>query len=504
MKSHKHRSFLKLTNALCAICFLMGYVTANAANDGICSTASLANPNAIGGGMGGTGIPQNGGMGGTGVTDEHSGFGGTGIPVSQKGMGGTGAPVAENGFGGTGISVAEQGMGGTGISMAANTLLPNDTEGGIAIVGVITGFASICVDGVEVQYSASTPVFANGKASKLGQLAAGKMVMLKAERVGGQLQARAIGMFDAVAGPVGKLDVARQQMQVMGQTVRVDKNTIEQMRAVAAGTDVRVSGHRLANGEIVATRVDVSNRVDVASTIGTVTSVAKNSFEVNGTRVSVSDANLMRNLNVGSEVSVGGAWDGQAIKANHLESQPIIRMINRSDTAIVEGYLGSGGGNKLNLHGTELQFSKNKGGQDNINESKLVKIEISREKSGRWEVDNVETRKGKLFEKDIQFRNETDSNGVGTSGRNDGKSDELKSENSGSSSGSSSGSGSNSSHGGSSSGTSGGSSGRSHGSSGGGSSSRSSGSGASSGRSSGGGSSSSSGGSSRGGSGKLN
>ncbi|MGB2832166.1 MAG: DUF5666 domain-containing protein [Methylotenera sp.] len=455
MTSHKHNKLNNLSKALYAIYLLLSNVAAYAASDGICSTASLINPTTINGGMGGTGMPANGGFGGTGITDEHGGPDGTGSPVAQRGMGGTGDSVAEH------------------------SLLPEDGDGGIAIVGVITGFASICVDGVEVQYTPNTPVFDNGKVAKLGHLAAGKMVILKAERVGGQLQARAIGMFDAVAGPVGRVDVARQQMQVMGQTVRVDQNTIQQMRGVTAGTDVRVSGHRLENGEIVATRVDVTNSVGTANiissanTMGLVTSVAIDSFVVNGTRVNVSNIKMLNSLNVGSEVRVGGAWDGKAIKADRIETQPIQNMINRSDTAIVEGFLGPSGGNKFNLYGTQIQFSKNKNSDNRFSESKLVKIEMRREKNGDWVADKVEARKGKLFEKAIQFKNENDSSDGGNSSKSV---DEIKSDSnsSGSNSGSgySSGSGSNSG--------SGSSSGSGHGSSSGSSrpdsSSRSSGS----------------------------
>ena len=161
MGHHQQTKLNKTNRTLFAILLLLCSATAHAASDGICSTASFINPTTINGGMGGTGMPENGGMGGTGISTEHDGQGDTGSPVAQKGM------------------------GGTGISVAENNLLPEDGEGGIAIIGVITGFASICVDGVEVHYSTDTPIFENGKAAKLGHMAAGKMVLLKAERVGG-------------------------------------------------------------------------------------------------------------------------------------------------------------------------------------------------------------------------------------------------------------------------------------------------------------------------------
>ena len=147
-------------------------------------------------------------------------------------------------------------MGGTGI-FAENGLLPDNGKGGIAIVGVVTGFASICVNDVEVHYDANTPVFDNGNASKLANLTAGQMVMLTADRANDRLVARSIGMIDAVVGPIDKIDFKLMQVEVMGQTIQVDEATMQQLRALEQGAVVRVSGHRLANGRVVATRVGI-------------------------------------------------------------------------------------------------------------------------------------------------------------------------------------------------------------------------------------------------------
>ena len=85
-------------------------------------------------------------------------------------------------MGGIGVSTEHGGFGGTGDAVATS-LLPKDTQGGVAIIGVVTGFASICVNGEEVFYDESTPVYDNGMAARLSSLATGKMVMLKADRV---------------------------------------------------------------------------------------------------------------------------------------------------------------------------------------------------------------------------------------------------------------------------------------------------------------------------------
>jgi hypothetical protein len=71
------------------------------------------------------------------VCMEPGGLGGTGARA-DGGIGGTGSR-AQDGVGGTG-SKADGGIGGTGAR----------AEGDVGLLGVITGFASICVNGVEV------------------------------------------------------------------------------------------------------------------------------------------------------------------------------------------------------------------------------------------------------------------------------------------------------------------------------------------------------------------
>ena len=81
--------------------------------------------------------------------------------------------AAAPGIGGTGDVALKPGIGGTGID--------NGGIGGTGIVGVITGFASICVNGVEVHYDESMPVNDNGQTVKTGVLALGQVVVVKAK-----------------------------------------------------------------------------------------------------------------------------------------------------------------------------------------------------------------------------------------------------------------------------------------------------------------------------------
>jgi Domain of unknown function (DUF5666) len=410
----------RFNQVICAICCALFFSQAYAAAN-VCSTASTVNPN-IDGGMGGTGVPAKGGLGGTGITAE-GGLGGTGV-TNDGGLGGTGM-TAEGGLGGTGVT-ADGGMGGTGI-FVENGLLPEKGRGGIAIVGVVTGFASICVNDTEVHYDANTPVFDNGNASKLSNLTAGQMVMLIVDKANDRLVARSIGMIDAVVGPIDKMDFKLNQVEVMGQIIQVDEATMKQLRTLEQGAEVRVSGHRLANGRIVATRVGVANKKGMASTYGIVTSVTSDGFVVNGTQVKFNNNvnnDLLGKIKVGNEIQVGGAWNGGAIKPNRIVPQPVKNLMNRVDTAIVEGFVGLDGVSGVSLAGADIFIPQVKASYRSIANftGKVVKMEVYRDKTGKWVCDTVEERQGALFDKYKQPRNDHSNSGRGSSSSGRGKS----------------------------------------------------------------------------------
>jgi hypothetical protein len=459
---------------------LLVAANAYAGSDGACSAASLINPFSLEGGISGTGAPANGGISGTGspvadggvagtgISVAKGGVSGTGSPVAQGGVAGTGSPVAEGGVAGTGISVAKGGVsgtgskvanggvagtgapiakgggiGGTGDSVSEYALLPQDTEGDLGIMGVVTGFASICVNGEEVQYDSSTPIYDNGKSAKLADLAVGKTVMLKVNNVNGILHARAIGLFNVVSGPIKGVDVARQQINVMGQTVHLNQNIVHQMANASPNAVAQVSGFRLDNGNIVASRVDLVNDNNTANTLGLVTGLVHDGFIVDGTKVSVSDKHALAKVKVGSEVQVSGKWSDGTLKANHLETQPINNVVNRVNSAILEGYVRKDGQNHLSISGTEVTSTQDTSFSkllDNF-KGKLVKVELRRNNKGKWITETVSERKGKEVDNGIQFQDNSNK-GNGNSGKDDltsGSSD--NSDSSGTSNSSSDGSG---------------------------------------------------------------
>lgn len=462
--------------SLVTLSYLLSIAGAHA-DGGACSAASLVNPYNLEGGISGTGLPANGGVAGTGSPVAAGGVAGTGAPVLAKGgvsgtgapvlakggisgtgaavlekggVSGTGSPVAAGGLGGTGAPLAKGGIGGTGDQVPAYALLPQDDyQGGIAIMGVVTGFASICVNGEEVQYESSTPIYDNGKTAKLADLAVGKTVMLKVDRVAGNLHARAIGLFNAVTGPVSNVDMARRQINVMGQTVQVNEAIVRQLSATKAGAVASVSGYRLDNGAVVASRVDLVAADTSANTLGLVTRVAPDGFVVNGTKVSVDNRQALQKINVGSEVQVSGHWSEGKLKANHIEVQPINNIVNRMDSAILEGYVRKDAQNNLSIAGTEVKSAQTEALSKQLErfKDKLVKIELRRDNKGKWIADKIEGRSAKLLENDMQFKENSGNENDSSSAKREGGQDDSGSGSSRGSDDSLSGSGSSDSSG---------------------------------------------------------
>lgn len=149
-----------------------------------------------------------------------------GRPVADRGIGGTGAPATR---------LADRGIGGTGI------------------IGVITGFASVCVAGEEVALPGNVSTRMDEDAAGLDDLRAGQVVALEAAGPPGALQAQRIVVRHAVIGPVDS--VGPGTVTVAGQVVAVGNATGAGVNAMP-GQWVAVSGLRQGPGMIVATRID--------------------------------------------------------------------------------------------------------------------------------------------------------------------------------------------------------------------------------------------------------
>lgn len=276
----------------------------------------------------------NRGIGGIGHSATESGVGGTGN--STEGIGGTGHAESSSGIGGTGIVADKAGIGGTGHSQGDGGI------GGTGIVGIVTGFGSIWVNGLEVQYDAKTQVAGNTAATTSNDLAIGQVVVIEAQGGNNMLQANKISVIDAVAGQISAVDAANGKLTVLGQTVSTTAQTRTHDPQGAmqfnAGDHVKVNGLRLANGEIVASRIERTVATVEPNLVGPITGINGNMIEVYGLQISAAANN---GLSVGQEISVKGSLSGGILTAREITPSPTSQLYGRTEYINVQGYVGT-------------------------------------------------------------------------------------------------------------------------------------------------------------------
>jgi predicted regulator of Ras-like GTPase activity (Roadblock/LC7/MglB family) len=186
-------------------------------------------------------------------------------------------PKNGDGIGGTGIQSAAvnpgsgDGIGGTGI-------------GNTGVRGTITGFGSILVNGLTLEFDHTTTVEIDGKPASLEALKIGQIVQGVAQTKSGKLNLATIEIQHAVTGPISAINHAQETLTVLGQKVRLnlggDKNAIKAFTTLKAGDMINVSGLRQTDGTIIATRVDQKSDEDRSLVRGTVTAVSATTIRV--------------------------------------------------------------------------------------------------------------------------------------------------------------------------------------------------------------------------------
>src|SRR5207247_2285127 len=125
----------------------------------------------------------------------------------------------------------------------------------------------------------------------------GETVEIIGDDDGAKLRARRIARRPILVGPIASIDLARSQMEVLGQTVafeaatRANNGGAEDTTVAAAGfagaSQVRISGLRRADGSIVASRIDSAGSGEILLG-GTVSRSEPGAIEIGTVRVDVS------------------------------------------------------------------------------------------------------------------------------------------------------------------------------------------------------------------------
>jgi hypothetical protein len=133
----------------------------------------------------------------------------------------------------------------------------------VSVVGPITGFGSIVVNGVHYNVD-NASVTVDGNPATASDLQLGQLVTVVGEldATGSTGTANQVLFQTNVRGPIATLNTAASEISVLGQTVIAGSSTVfdlagvpDQFGSLRVGDLVAVSGFVSANGGIVATRI---------------------------------------------------------------------------------------------------------------------------------------------------------------------------------------------------------------------------------------------------------
>jgi hypothetical protein len=227
------------------------------------------------------------------------------------------------------------GMGGTGIVARA----PDATG---LVVGTITRFGSICVNGIEIAFDASVPVTSQGRPADTGAIGLGQVVRVVTEVRGGRAHARAIDVVAAVSGPVTARDTTAQTFAVMGRTVHMGQDSIVALAGLIVpdvGTQVTVSGVGRPDGAVVASRLAAKEAGSRAYVAGQVRDLDGEYLDVDGVTVRLPKGEQAGGYAIGDEVAASGNWLDGALHAELVSRNPPIQpAAGAPDWVSLEGF----------------------------------------------------------------------------------------------------------------------------------------------------------------------
>ncbi len=230
------------------------------------------------------------------------------------------------------------GIGGTG-------LRPNphgDGIGGTGIVGTISGFGSILVNGLKLEFNHSTTVESDGKPTALDELRVGQVIQGVAHTVDGKLHLERLEIQHAVSGPISTIDYATETMTVLGQKVKLnlggDAAAVEAFKTLQKGDMVSISGLRQADGTVVATRVDQRRNDGRIVVRGDVTSVTATSVRIGDLDIPMGTATIMTLPQTGGRVYASGRMINGQFVADVIGGLPVQPFGADVTDVSLEGY----------------------------------------------------------------------------------------------------------------------------------------------------------------------
>jgi len=209
--------------------------------------------------------------------------------------------------------------------------------GGTGIRGVVTDFGSVIVNGLEVDFDADTPIYLDGERVTSDALLRGQVVAIEAIGDVDNLSARSIDIRREVLGPIEQIDQANTSLTILGQHIVLPKDVWRE-QALRLDQIVAVSGHRLPNGIIVATRLDAADADDSLHLYGDyhLRNDGTASVEVSG--LAIEGAVASSSLS-GREVFVRGRLTQGSFAAAEFEPEPDMPFGGRLARLSIAGFV---------------------------------------------------------------------------------------------------------------------------------------------------------------------
>lgn len=265
--------------------------------------------------------------------NDTSGIGGTGAPPQHDptgGIGGTGAPLPHD---------EGSGIGGTGMPLAANE---GSGIGGTGIVGVITGFGSIWVNGVEVHYPVDAVIQTPGGPRGPEVLALGQRVLVAAEQRDGRTAGNRITLLPAVTGPVTAS--AGDRFTVAGQPVAMASE--DAVSRPAVGDWLAVYGLRRADGLIVATAMTPQPAGGPVNVYGVTEANGQGGLRIQGLPLALPATGAPA---PGTPVLVTGTLRDGVLVAKRVEPDPVAALAAQHRAVSIQGYVQDAGDARITV-----------------------------------------------------------------------------------------------------------------------------------------------------------
>ena len=190
-------------------------------------------------------------------------------------------------------------LGGCGIDQGGAQITASE-PGALVVVGPITGFGSVLVNGLTLE-TAATEILVDGTPVPQSALREGQIIRAVAAVTSRSINATTIEYQENVRGPIELLDAVAGTLTILGQEVLADSGTVLDVgagRALAdlvVGENIEVSGLRLPTGVVQATYLG-SAAPDAPLTVTTSITVADPNaltFELGGLAVDYSQVLIL-------------------------------------------------------------------------------------------------------------------------------------------------------------------------------------------------------------------